>query len=642
VTATAPVPAFTRAGPGWRYRLESLPIERLRGLAIAAALVVTSAAVHAVNLTSTPQRLAEEGDVVSRAWAVDNLHALGTGTYVYDHPPLGWLQLGAWTWLTRASGRGPNAVAAGRSAMLVALVVSAALVWILARRLGLPRWAAAIAVTLFGLSPLAVAVHRQVLLENLAVPWVLAAFVLACSPRQRLGALAASGACLGLAVLSSETALLLGPALALQLWRATVPATRRVVLTVAGSLFLVVCGTFVVVAAARGQLLPGGGHPSLVEGAWHQVFGRPATGSLLDGGSATRRTVSGWLGLDPIGPLLALVAAPVALMAVPRLAPAAVGFLAVAAVVVRPGHLPPSLVAVLLPLGAVLVAGVAAHAWPRLTHPAAGRRVGAGVGVALGVVVLGAWAGDGRALLAGDADRPLREATRWIVDNVPADQALIVDDAIWVDLVESGADPDQVTGYAALDADPDLGGDRPRPLWDHDIVVATATFRAFPGGHPQLEAAVRGSVVLESFGSGSQRVEVRRIGPDEPAPAAAPPSSSPSPESGTRPHDTQPAAGAGVALARNRSLSLSGGARRALLAGEVDERVTTVLVAIAASRPVSVEDFPAAGTVEPRRSVVLRAGSDAIARLVSGQQPPYRPSTVDVGDGGRLAVTYPP
>jgi hypothetical protein len=517
---SAAAPAFTPARRGWRYRLESLPIERVRGLAIATGLVVTSAVVHAVNLTSAPQRLAPEGDVMSRAWAVHNLRALGTGTYVYDRPPLGWLQLGAWTWLTGAVDRAPTAVAAGRAAMLVAYVVSAGLAWVLARRLGLTRWAASLVLVLFGLSPLAVEFHRQVLLENLAVPWVLAAFVLACSPRQRLGALAASGACVGMAVLTSETALLVVPALALQLWRATTPANRRVVLALAGSLFLAVCGTFVVAAATRGELLPGAGHPSLIEGAWHHIFRRPATGSLLDAGSATRHIVSGWLGLDPLGPLLALVAAPVALAVVPRLAPVAVGYLVVAAVVVRPGNLPPALIVVLLPLGALLVGGVAAHAWshrhalPRpadLTPRGLGIAGAAAVAAGLAGLTVVSWVGDGWALVRHDPDDPMRAATRWIVDNVPADQRLVVDDAMWVDLVEAGADPDQVTGYAALDADPRMGGD-PVPLWrDHDIVVATETLRAFPAGHPQLGAAVDASTLVAAFGSGSDRVEVRRV-----------------------------------------------------------------------------------------------------------------------------------
>jgi hypothetical protein len=183
---------------------------------------------------------------------------------------------------------------------------------------------------------------------------------------------------------------------------------------------------------------------------------------------------------------------------------------------VRPGHVPGSLVAVLLPLGALLVAGVAAHAWShRPDRVLVTRPVLAGVGAAVALVGVVAWVGDGRALLADDPDGALRDATRWIVDNVPADQTLIVDDAVWVDLVEAGADPDHLTAYAALDAAPDLGADRPRPGRDHDVVVATEAFRSFPGAHPRLDAAVRNSVVVEAFGSGSNRVEVRRITPDD-------------------------------------------------------------------------------------------------------------------------------
>jgi hypothetical protein len=159
-------------------------------------------------------------------------------------------------------------------------------------------------------------------------------------------------------------------------------------------------------------------------------------------------------------------------------------------------------------VGAVLVAGVAAHARDR--WPTRGRLL-AGCGAVLAVAMVVAWAGDVRDLLIGDPDEPLRAATDWIVDNVPADQSLIVDDAIWVDLVEAGADPDQVTGYAALDADPSLGGDQPRPWRDHDVVVTTSAFRSFPAGHPELAAAVRSSIVVAAFGEGADRVEVRRI-----------------------------------------------------------------------------------------------------------------------------------
>ncbi len=204
------------------------------------------------------------------------------------------------------------------------------------------------------------------------------------------------------------------------------------------------------------------------------------------------------MGLDPVGPLLALVAAPVALVAIPRLAPAAVGFLTVAAVVVRPGYVPPSLVVLLLPLGALLAGGHAAHAW---SWPGGGR-VLAGIGLVVATIAVVAWSGDARALLTAGDDGPLRAATRWIAETVPADERVIVDDAISVDLLEAGADPGQVTGYAALDT---------APRQDHDLVMVTETLCAFPAGHPQAAAAVRHSTVVATFGSGPTRVDIRRI-----------------------------------------------------------------------------------------------------------------------------------
>jgi hypothetical protein len=126
-------------------------------------------------------------------------------------------------------------------------------------------------------------------------------------------------------------------------------------------------------------------------------------------------------------------------------------------------------------------------------------------------VALVAWAGDGRALVTSDPDGPLRAATGWIVDNVAAGEALIVDDAIWVDLVHAGVDPGHVTAYAALDADPEWGAGRPRPWREHDVVVVTEAHRSFPEAHPRVEAAVRESVEVAAFGSGAERVEVRRI-----------------------------------------------------------------------------------------------------------------------------------
>ena len=650
MTSVAASP-FPRPASRWRSRVESVPIEGVRGALIAGVLVVAGGLLHAPNLASMPARLGEEGATVSRAWSLEHLGSLAPPTYWFEHPPLGWIQLSAWTWVTSAFERAPTAVAAGREAILLAQLVGAVLLWVLARRLGLARWSAALVLAVFALSPLAVEVHRQVFLDNMATPWVLGAFVLACSPRRRLGAFAASGACLGVATLTSYASLLVLPALALQIWRSSHPATRRYALAVGASLFALVWGAFVLGAALRGQLVPGRGHPSLVQGAWSQLFERPGSGSIFDPGSFRNEAVAAWFGLDGVGCVLALVAAPVALVAVPRLRPVAIGFIVPAAVVVLPGYLPVSLVVGLLPFGALLIAGVIERAWNWSGDVLARREDGRPhrppslvLIVALpllAVLAAPGWVANHRSLLGDDADAPLRQADRWIVRNVPVDRRLIVNDAQLVDLLEAGMSPGRVAGYTAFDADTDVGIDPPLAWQDYDVVVSVEPVRKFPERYPEMRAALDVSAVLAVFGRGEDRIEVRAILSGSVDPAATAPAG--------RGHDTAVAAAAGAEIARNPSIELMPAARRALMEGGVDQRIMAMLVAVAADRPVAVDGFssdPAeAGTGAPYRSVTLRARSDdnarAIRRLLADQVPPHRPAAIDAGPDARMTVTYP-
>jgi hypothetical protein len=702
VNAAAPVPAFSRTDPGWRLRLESLPFERLRGLGIATALVATSGAVLARNLSAAPVVGPAEGTVLSRAWAADALGRLNPGAHLYDRPPLGWLQLAAWTRLTSAFERAPTALTAGREAMVVAYVVAAGLLWVLARRLGLARWSSVVALVLFGFSPLAVALHRQASIENVAVPWLLAAFVLAATPRRRLAAFAASGAALGVAVLSAGPALFVAPALGLALWRSAGPASRRYALLVAGALFAAVCGAFLAYATLRGQLVGGDG-PTFAGGLRDALVELTPTGSVFSGGTVGNDIVGSWLGLDALGPLLALAAAPVALLALPRLAPIAVAYLVLVAAVVRPGHLSATLATVLLPFGALLVAGVAerlltggpaavpdaADAAAAAT-PATGRRAGRtaavtgpdaavarikgpgalpalagrrgarsrvagagagtrtalgsparlGVAVALAALAVALWAGDGRALLTDDPNAVGRDAGAWMAANVPDGTHLLVDGALWAELATSGAPPADLTVHPAFD-DPPAAADEALDDWPGTgVIVSTPTTRDAALTDPRLQATLDGSLTVAAFGAGDAEVEVRAV------------DASAADIESLRDHDPIRAREAGGSLARNPDVQLTPSARHDLVEGRVDERVMTTLVALAAQAPVAVDAFPAheaeAAAGEARRSVTLRpaedgrdgAGADAIESLVTNQDPPYRPADVTVGSGGWVTVTW--
>jgi len=502
-----------------------LRVPSLTKIAVGSTLLGV-AAVHAWGMYVYPARFDDEGTYVSQAWAVMADGDLSHYTYWYDHPPVGWLQLVPWLWVTGALGRAPSAVAAGREMMLVVQLVSALLVYAWTRRLGLTRGFALAAMLLFSLSPLALYWHRQVLLDNLAVMWLLAAFALAVSPRGRLAAHAGVGACFAVAVLTKETALLVLPALAYQLWQGADPAVRRYSFAVAGSLFASILAFYPLLALLRGELLPGDGHVSLWEGIAFQLFEREGSGSVFQAGTNARHIVDAWLRLDPwlLGAGAALI--PLAVFA-RRLRPAAAALAISIAVIARPGYLPVPYLIVLLPFAAVVSAGAADLLWrlagrrrrrPGFRAGAANLAVRGAGAVALSALVLvalarvgPAWAADLERQLEAKPDTPLQAAEDWVRANVDRDAALLVDNTIWLDLVLDGFERDRLVWYYKLDLDPGVGDEFPGGWRDFDYVVATETMRATVYLVPTIDAALRHSRVVASFGRGYTRIEIRRI-----------------------------------------------------------------------------------------------------------------------------------
>jgi 4-amino-4-deoxy-L-arabinose transferase-like glycosyltransferase len=168
---------------------------------ILAILLALTAILRLLNLTGSPARLDDEGTYVAQAYAVNQWGELAHYTYWYDHPPAGWLQLAAWTAITGPDWGG-NAVAAGRYFMVIVALITAALLWCLARRTEMSRPASAIAVAIYAVSPLSISLSRTVYLDNLSIAWLMAALVLICSPRHRLSAMFGASICFGVAVLT--------------------------------------------------------------------------------------------------------------------------------------------------------------------------------------------------------------------------------------------------------------------------------------------------------------------------------------------------------------------------------------------------------------------------------------------------------
>jgi glycosyltransferase XagB len=529
-SASLSLPGIAPAGQGVALPWRSV-LERLRRIAaphpdavLLLVLLSDIALVMSTNLMHWPAAQFDEGTYVGNAWAVHH-GALAPYTYAYGHPPLAWLLIAVWTWLGGIAGHGSSSIDSAREFMLTVNIVSCALLYALARRLQMSRPFAAAAVILFALSPVALFFHRAVLLDNPATAWALAAFVLARSPSHRLWAFAGSGACFAACVLSKETMLVLLPAL---LWAAaqnTDRRTRRYCLTLLCT-FLVLLGvTYPLYATLKGELLPGSGHVSLVGYTVVQLFTREATGSLFDPHSITRATVDAWLGLDPWLLALAFVLAPVALARRSTRAVAAAYVIQVL-MVLRPGYLPNMYVIAMLPFAALTVAGAAEALWRRAAdlpdRMAADvpRAIIAAAGLGLILLVAPRWARTDYSAMTVRADAPRRAAERWLVEHVPRDKRVIVDDTFWIYLVEHGFDHHPVRGgffsrtvvsYWPLDLDPAVRRRFPNGWRDFDYVLSTDGVRGGLDRTPTTKAALDHSRLIARFGGGSGRIEVRAI-----------------------------------------------------------------------------------------------------------------------------------
>ena len=652
----APVggPASTRAP--WGQRALWWYADHQTVACAVAAIAAVGAALQGVNLATAPAPASGEGALVAAGWSIVHLDSAGDATFSSVGPSLAPVHLGAWMWATDALGRASSAVTAGREAMLAACLVSIPLVWVLARRSGLARWAAAAATIVFAASPLAVALHRPVHGAGLAVPWMLAAFVLASARSPRTRTVVVAGVCLAVAVLTEPSVVVAAPAVGWLLWRSSPSTRRRRRRLLAGTVGFGI--TWLAVTA----LVTSGTEPAASLGALDRIRlvagdATSAAGTLAHG--LDGRSVAGLVALDRIGAGACLLAAIVVPAVVPRLRPIAGAFWAFAALTVVSGEPSWTIVAAMVPLGAVLLAAGAQLVWawhlearletrrqPHSASPAVSRldaavpAVFAAAAVALALAIPD-WVLTHRDLAAAGAATPLTSAREWVADNLSGGERVIVDDAMWVDLVEDGLSPSWIAGYGAVGAGPD---------WrSYGYIVTTPALRdtAVP---PALARAVDSSLEIASVGEGEGRVEVRRIdATSDPA--------GPNADRGA-PNDTRVTTGR--ALAANPGIEASPAAHSQLRAGEVDERLMSVLATLAGAHRLEIAAFvrlpgeDVAGT--PARTVELAridgrpiaAGDPAVVEVVAflgNQLPEYRPHQVSVvgrtSGEPRLRITFP-
>lgn len=493
------------------------PLPRLNpDRAILAGLLAVVLVVQGWNITAYPTVSDDEGTYLAQAWAIQHGHGLAPYTYWYDHPPAGWIQLAALTWIPALFAHGHLAVAFARLVMLPFTLADVALLYVLTKRLCGSRWTAAATGAVFALSPLSVTLQREVFLDNFAVFWILIAFVLASSRRQHLWMHVASGAAAAIAVLSKETMLIAVPGLLVALWQFAHPRTRKFGLAGFITTFCLIGLVYPLYAVLKGELLPGPGHVSLIGGVEFQMD-RPGSGSVFATGTGSWSTLHDWLYYDPVIVLVG-VAALVPMLFVRNYRGPAISGLALVLMALRPGYLPAMYIIQLLPFLALAIAGLV-HQIVRLLlkiERAKWLRLGAVaalLGVALGTVGPRWVSGDATALTS-DSNLTYDQAAAWMGGHLHPTQStkIVVDDALWLNAVQDGFQP----GYGAIwfykvDLDPAVEAVLPHGWRSIQYVVSTPTIRAALSSLPTVNAALQHSKVLASFGTGAAAIEIRQV-----------------------------------------------------------------------------------------------------------------------------------
>ncbi len=93
---------------------------------------------------------------------------------------------------------------------------------------------------------------------------------------------------------------------------------------------------------------------------------------------------------------------------------------------------------------------------------------------------------------------------------------MVLDDALWLDAVGAGFAPERVIWFYKLDLDPAVSGTLPRGWRDIDYLVSSPAIRAEPAGLPTVATLLQRSTVVITFGSGADRIEIRRIDKEAP------------------------------------------------------------------------------------------------------------------------------
>lgn len=551
--APAPIrpPGRSRNRPGWddlglpgppNPRAASRRVHIREPMLVAGLLAVAGLALG-LNLLGFPYVENDEGVYAGQAWAVLHLGQLAPYAYIYDHPPLGWLLLAAWTGLTGSLHAFGSALAAGRALMLVLHLLSTLLVYLIGRRVSGRPLAGAVAALLFALSAVGLYYHRRILLDNIATFWLLVSLFVLVGPSVRThlspGRLVLSALAIGLAILSKEVVAVFALPLALLAgWRLDGWRWRPTLgwLAVVGT----IAALYPLLALGRGELAPEGvplvGTSSGISliGTLSEQAGRDRDGGLLQPGGHFWEMAARWTREEPllvVGGTAASILLALSIRRRPVAGTLGLAALAFWAFLGRGGQTLPFYLVPLLPLLALVVALAATDMVERLAPHTGSEGTGRWrpwqTAFAAGLPLLLLLPGYTAPTLGLDDDpgafwsnrqvEAQRQAIGWLREHADPSSRIVVDDALWVDLRDGPPGAPNFPNahpYWKAERDPSIHDDVLAGDWRRmDYLVVSPQLRsdAEDADLPMVRAALENGQVVASFDSGGWPLEVRRL-----------------------------------------------------------------------------------------------------------------------------------
>lgn len=279
--------------------MATTPTRDRKGLFILVTILILVVVTQAQNLFQYPYYQDAEGTYIANSWSLADKGELSPYTYAYEEAPVGSFLMAAWLKLSGGLSTFGFPVNSGRVLMLVLHLATIALVFGIAKKSARSDLAAAVAALVFAFSPLAIALQRKVLPENVMIVGLLFSLYLILGERRTLGHYLTSAIIFGLTALTKGLALFFLPAFLYIIHLKADPHHKRFATNLWLTLSIIVIAFYPLYANMKQELFPQGWlfggnfpHVSLIE----RLMDRgPDTGRILNFANGLAQNFNVWV-----------------------------------------------------------------------------------------------------------------------------------------------------------------------------------------------------------------------------------------------------------------------------------------------------------------------------------------------------------